>query len=151
MAVSPSMVSGRVVATMIFSSTPIAHISTRTPLNRNLPTRVLYWVCKRRNDTKLELLLGVVTWHAQKCPLLKLLLIDLDKAYPAKVTAQTSLKNKMPTSRFESVVLRRTHQFTRRFARYMIPSSCRRQKFSTTAFESCLETTELRAGKTRAQ
>jgi hypothetical protein len=45
-------------------------------------TRILYWVSKRRNDTKLELLLGIVTWHAQKCPLLELFLIDLGQAKP---------------------------------------------------------------------
>ena len=37
MAVSPSIVSGRVVATMIFSSTPVMHISTGIPWYKNLP------------------------------------------------------------------------------------------------------------------
>ena len=94
MAVSPSIVSGRVVATMILSSMPITHISTRFLCIGTCQTRVLYWVRKRRNDTKLELLLGVVTWHAQKCPLLKLLLIDLGKLYPAEIPARHNHKIK---------------------------------------------------------
>jgi len=97
-------------------------------------TRILYGVRERRDDTKLELFFGVIARHAQKCSLLKLFLVDLNNSLLRSIPGSTM---EAPTSRFESVVLRRTHQLTRRFARYMIPSSCRRQKVSTTAFESC--------------
>ena len=42
-------------------------------------TRVFDGVRKGRDDTELELLFGIVTRHAQKCPLLKMFLINLDK------------------------------------------------------------------------
>jgi len=41
--------------------------------------RVLDGVRKGRDDTELELFFGIVARHAQKCPLLKLFLFNLDK------------------------------------------------------------------------
>lgn len=41
-------------------------ISVREHLHiEDFQTRALNGVCKRRDDTKLELLFGVITWHAQ--------------------------------------------------------------------------------------
>ena len=47
--------------------------------HKNDRTRVLYGVCKRRDDPKFELLLGIVTWDTQEGPFLNLLLINLGK------------------------------------------------------------------------
>ena len=46
-------------------------------------TRILYGVREGRDDTKLELFFGVIARHVQKCSLLKLFLVDLNKQ-PAK-------------------------------------------------------------------
>jgi hypothetical protein len=136
MAVSPSIVSGRVVATMIFSSaSTVSHQHGIALRMKTDQTRILYGICKRRDDPKFKLLLGIVTRNAQKGPFLKLLLFNLGKRADRNCTERVDEH----TSRLERVVLRRTHQLTSRLARYMIPSSCRRQKFSITAFESCWE------------
>ena len=42
-------------------------------------TRALYGIRKGCDNTKLELLFGIIAWHAQKCPLLKLFLVYLEK------------------------------------------------------------------------
>lgn len=78
MAVSPSIVSGRVVATIILSSTPmVSYQRVDISIKRICQTRALNGICKRRDDTELELLFGVITWHAQKRALLELFLVDL--------------------------------------------------------------------------
>ena len=80
MAVSPSIVSGRVVATIILSSTSmVSYQCVNISIRRICQTRALNGVCKRGDDTKLELLFGVITWHAQKGALLELFLVDLGK------------------------------------------------------------------------
>lgn len=75
MAVSPSIVSGRVVATMIFSS---MRVFNHTPHKMSLKlTRILDRVRERRKGTELELFFHIISGDIQQCPPVDLLLIDL--------------------------------------------------------------------------
>jgi len=75
--VSPNIVSGRVVATIIFSSVGRNKrrtlSSVRTPL-----TGTLNLICKARQHTKLKLFLNIISRNIEQCPAFQLLLVDFE-------------------------------------------------------------------------